>query len=69
MKFLSSGGVPTHHCFLDMRGFVHNLSVGQVPERLTQLWYEAENSVATRPTKLLGSWAVLVGRFWWGSCS
>ena len=40
---------------------MHNHSVGQVPERLTQLWHEAENSGDTRPTKLLG-----VGQFWWG---
>ena len=44
-------------------GFVHNLSAGQVPERQTQLWHEAENSGDTRPTKLLDSRAVLVGRF------
>ena len=38
---------------------MHNLNVGQVPERLTQLQYKAENSGAI--TKLLGGGAVNVG--------
>ena len=41
---------------------VHNLSVGQVPERLTQLQYKAENSGAI--TKLLGGGAVLIRQLW-----
>ena len=41
---------------------MHNLSVGQVPERLTQLWYEAENSGDTRPILSYSG----VGQFWWG---
>ena len=63
-KFLSSGGAPTHHCFLDMEGSVYNHSTGQVPERLAQIQYEAENKTAI--TKLLGGGTVMVNiqHFW-----
>ena len=50
--------------FLGQGGGVsmHSLSASQVPERLTQFQYEAEDSGAI--TKLLGGGTVLVGQLW-----
>ena len=59
---MSSGRAPTHHCSLDMGVLCTILMQDtEVPERLTQLQYEAENSAIT---KLLGSGTVLMGQLW-----